>query len=390
MNIGIIGTRGIPNNYGGFEQCAEFLAKGLVERGFQVSVYNSHNHPYQQKTWNGVNIIHCYDPEDKVGTIGQFIYDFNCIRDARKRYFDIILQLGYTSSSVWGSLLPRKSIVTTNMDGLEWKRSKFSKPVQRFLLEGERLAVAFSHFLISDSIGIQNYLKEKYDKDSTYIPYGANEFNAPDSALLTTYNLVPYKYNMLIARLEPENSIVMILDGVRDANQTHPFVVIGKHETKYGEYLKNKFEQNPQIKFVGGIYNLQTLNNIRYFSNVYFHGHTVGGTNPSLLEAMASHSLICANSNPYNRYILEDDALYFNSAANVASVIETTQKKEDNYKNMIEENLKKIRQLYKWERIVDEYAEHFRQIYSSRKSMDRPVPALAATHAAPLPINVAM
>ncbi|MBD0285886.1 MAG: DUF1972 domain-containing protein, partial [Flavisolibacter sp.] len=96
MHIGIIGTRGIPNNYGGFEQCAEYLAAGLVKRGFRVSVYNSHNHPYQEKEWKGVNIIHCYDPEYKWGTAGQFVYDLNCIRDARKRSFDIILQLGYT------------------------------------------------------------------------------------------------------------------------------------------------------------------------------------------------------------------------------------------------------------------------------------------------------
>jgi glycosyltransferase involved in cell wall biosynthesis len=388
MHIGIIGTRGIPNNYGGFEQCAEFLAKGLIERGFQVSVYNSHNHPYQQKTWNGVNIIHCYDPEDKVGTMGQFIYDFNCIRDARKRYFDIILQLGYTSSSVWGSLLPKKSIVTTNMDGLEWKRSKFSRPVQKFLQEGERLAVVFSDFLISDSIGIQNYLKDKYNKDSTYIAYGAYEFNAPDPAVPHTYNLEPYQYNMLIARLEPENSIEVILDGVRDANETKPFIVVGKHETKYGEYLKNKFEGYPQIKFIGGIYNLQALNNLRYYSNVYFHGHTVGGTNPSLLEAMASHSLICANNNPFNKYILADDALYFNSATDVSSVIQTTRKEQGYYKQMIQENVKKIREIYNWDQIVNEYAEHFNQIYATRKSLNKSISANVATQAAPVEIDL--
>lgn len=369
MHIGIIGTRGIPNNHGGFEQCAEFLAKGLVERGFKVSVYNSHNHAYQEKTWNGINIIHCYDPEDKVGTFGQFIYDFNCIRDARKRYFDVILQLGYTSSSVWGRLMPRKSIVTTNMDGLEWKRTKFSKAVQTFLLEGERLAVKFSDFLISDSIGIQDYLKEKYGKESTFIAYGANEFDEPDPSPLSTYQLVPYQYNMLVARLEPENSIDIILEGVRDANVKIPFIVIGKHETKYGEYLKEKFSEHPHIRFVGGIYNLEALNNIRYFSNVYFHGHTVGGTNPSLLEAMASHSLICANNNPFNRFVLEDDSLYFNSAAEVATVIQTTRKEKDIYKSMIKENLIKVREIYNWDKIIDEYAEHFVAISNSRKSV---------------------
>ena len=160
MNIAIIGTRGIPNYYGGFEQCAEYLSVGLVRKGHKVTVYNSHAHPYKKSKWRGVHIIHCRDPENKIGTIGQFIYDFNCIRDLGKRKYDIVLQLGYTSSSVWGRLMPKKTIVTTNMDGLEWKRSKYSKEVKKFLLYAEKLAVKFSDYLISDSIGIQTYLND--------------------------------------------------------------------------------------------------------------------------------------------------------------------------------------------------------------------------------------
>src|SRR5689334_4059993 len=134
MKIAIIGTRGIPNRYGGFEQITEFLSEGLVKQNHSVYVYNSHTHPYQEKTWKGVHIIHCYDPEHRLGTAGQFIYDLNCILDARKRDFDILLFLGYTSSSVWQIFFPRKSIIVSNMDGLEWKRSKYSRPVQRFLM----------------------------------------------------------------------------------------------------------------------------------------------------------------------------------------------------------------------------------------------------------------
>ena len=101
MRIGILGTRGIPNHYGEFEQFAEFFATYAASKGHEVHVYNSHNHPYQKKDFKGVHIIHCYDPEKTIGTVGQFIYDLNCIGDARKRDFDIILQLGYTSSSVF-------------------------------------------------------------------------------------------------------------------------------------------------------------------------------------------------------------------------------------------------------------------------------------------------
>lgn len=362
MKIAILGTRGIPNYYGGFEQCAEYLALGLVKRGFEVVVYNSHNHLYQETEWNGVEIVHCYDPEEKVGTVGQFIYDLNCILDVRKRNFDVILQLGYTSSTIWGWLMPKKTVVTTNMDGLEWKRTKYSEKVKKFLRFAEFLGVKYSDHLISDSIGIQDYLQEKYKVESTYIAYGATLFENPDVNVLSDYNLRQYQYDMLIARLEPENSIEIILDGVALADTDRPFLVIGNHETAYGDYLKNKFSNYQQIQFIGGIYNIEVLNNLRYYSNIYFHGHTVGGTNPSLLEAMSSNSLICANDNSFNKYILGKEAIYFQDAKDVAKHLASVKYDNELYQNMLKENSEKITNLYDWELITDQYAEHFKSI----------------------------
>ena len=184
MKIAILGTRGIPNHYGGFEQFAEFFSVFLAQNKHEVYVYNSHNHPYQEKVFNSVNLIHKYDPEYKIGTAGQFIYDFNCIIDSRKRNFDIILQLGYTSNSIWHFLLPKKPLIITNMDGLEWKRTKYSKKVQKILQFAEKLAVNSSDYLIADSIGIQNYINKKYSKPSSYIAYGAELFTSYDTSVL--------------------------------------------------------------------------------------------------------------------------------------------------------------------------------------------------------------
>jgi len=362
MKIAILGTRGIPNYYGGFEQCAEYLALGLVKNGFDVLVYNSHNHPYKKADWNGVEIKHCYDPEDQIGTAGQFIYDLNCILDLRKQNADIILQLGYTSSSVWGWLMPSGSIITTNMDGLEWKRTKYSNKVRRFLKWAEKLGVKYSDYLISDSIGIKDYLKNKYNADSTYIPYGADVFLTPDLSVLSEYSINAYAYDLLIARLEPENSIDIILEGVAESNTGRAFLVIGNHNTQYGTYLKDKFKTNSNIQFIGGVYDINKLNNLRYYSNVYFHGHTVGGTNPSLLEAMASHAFICANDNPFNKYILGDDALYFTSAEAVSYVLQNADKREEQCQAKLKNNILKIENIYSWEKIVNEYIAHFKSI----------------------------
>ena len=358
MKIGILGTRGIPNYHGGFEQFAEFFSVYLVQEGHEVYVYNSSAHPYQDKQFEGVNIIHCFDPEDKVGTVGQFIYDLHCILDSRKRNFDILLQLGYTSSTIWYRLLPQKPVIITNMDGLEWERSKYSKKVQKFLKYAERLGVKSSDYLVADSIGIQNYLKETYNVNSRYIAYGAELFRDPKPDLLSAHNVDPYQYNMLIARLEPENNIETILDGVALSKDKTTFLVIGKHDVNsFGRYLKNKFKSHKNIQFVGGIYDLETLNNLRYYSKLYFHGHSVGGTNPSLLEAMACRALIVANENNFNRSILKDNAYYFSTSTDVKKHLESLNR--ENAIKKIDNCYNEIKKHFSWEIINQQYLDFF-------------------------------
>ena len=201
----------VTRGNGGFEQLAEHLSLGLINKGHEVFVYNSSKHPYKEKQWNGVNIIHCSDPEKTLGTFGQFIYDFNCILDSRKRMFDSILNLGYTSSSVWMRLFSKKVKVLTNMDGMEWKRSKYSNKVKFFLKHAERWAVKRSNVLVADSIAIQKYLNEKYKVNSEFIAYGAEIFDRPDETVLNQFDIKPLGYNMLIARMEPENNLEKII-----------------------------------------------------------------------------------------------------------------------------------------------------------------------------------
>mgnify|MGYP003675291119 CR=1 FL=1 len=354
MKIAIIGTRGIPNNYSGFEQFAEYLSQHLVKSGHEVYVYNSHNHIYQEKEWKGVNIIHKMDPEYIFGTFGQFIYDFNSILDSRKRGYDAILQLGYTSSSVWGWLLPKKSIIFSNMDGLEWKRSKYSKPVRYFLKYAEKWAIKTSDFLISDSLGIQDYLQDKYGQESEYIAYGAKLFNEPSEQIIKEYGVDKYQYDMLIARFEPENNLEVILDGVVASKKRQTFLVVGNHQTKFGGYLKNKFKDYQNIRFLGGIFNIGHLNNLRYYSNLYFHGHSVGGTNPSLLEAMASNCFIIAHDNLFNKGILGKDAEYFSNSDDVAQAMNL---QKSDHVVFVENNKRKIDSNFRWDIINKKYED---------------------------------
>jgi glycosyltransferase involved in cell wall biosynthesis len=365
MRIGILGTRGIPNYYGGFEQFAELLSVYLVKKGHEVIVYNSKNHPYQESNFKGVQIVHCNDPEEKIGTIGQFIYDYRCVRDSRKRNFDIILQLGYTSSSVWSFLFPKESVIVTNMDGLEWKRSKYNALVQSFLRFAERLAVKKSDRLISDSIGIQNYLKKKYEVDSKYIAYGSEVFSNPNQKTLQKLDLQPESYNLLIARMEPENNVETIIKGVLKSNVKEPLMVIGDYNrTTYGKRLFEQYGSNEHVQFLGAIYDKELLNQIRYFSHIYFHGHSVGGTNPSLLEAMGCNTLIVANHNEFNKAILQEDAYYFDDSNDLAEIIQDL--KKANEQDKIENNRKKIEENFSVEKINQQYESYFYECIPSR------------------------
>lgn len=357
MKIAILGTRGIPNNYGGFEQFAEIFAVYLVAQNHDVYVYNSHNHAYKEKTFNGVKIIHQFDPEYKIGTAGQFLYDLNCILDSRKRNFDIILQLGYTSNSVWSFLLPKKAIIITNMDGMEWKRSKYSKKVQKFLQFAEKKAIKSSHYLIADSLGIKKYIEEKYHKDATYIAYGAEPFTTAREDVLEQYNVTKYNYNLIIARFEPENNIEMILDGIVESQDHKVVLIIGNPDNNFGNRLKKKFETYNNIQFIGAIYNKEHLDNLRCFSNIYFHGHSVGGTNPSLLEAMAAKAMIAAHKNEFNYSVLENRALYFSNASEVKKLVQTL--KREHFENLIQDNFDTIINEFNWNKINESYLKLF-------------------------------
>lgn len=376
MKIAFISTRGIPNNYGGFEQFAEYISVGLVRRGHEVVVYSPHFHPYREPDYKGVRIKHIYSPEKWMGSsVGSFFYDFLSLRDAlKKEKFDIIYEAGYTSivpAYIWFNVKRIKyPLFTTNMDGLEYKRTKFNKWVQKFVFWEERMAVKHSHYLIADNMGFRDYYKEKYGKESKFLAYGADVHEDYDVDVLKEYGLEAGGYFIVVARLEPENNLFMAIEGYLASNQygKHPLVVVGKTNTPYGKYLMERYGRDRNIRFVGGIYDFRKLNSIRHYSYAYFHGHSVGGTNPSLLEAMASGCFILAHDNIFNRAVLGENALYYGSTDAATEMLDgIDQAVSAHKKEYTERNLEVIRRDYSWEKLVDEHEEYFKWMLSQRK-----------------------
>ena len=365
MKIAILGTRGIPNNYGGFEECAENLSFRFVEQGHDVTVYSPNEHPYKKNEWKGVKIKKIYANEKKLKLVGTLIYDYLCLKDAVKNNFDIILELGYDPDSIFFDLKKKtKAVIVTNMDGLDWKRSKFSYPVQQFIKFCEKVAVKKSDALIADNIGIQNYLKEKYNVTSSYIPYGAILKDNLQKIHLEHYNVTEFQYYLLISRLEPENNIEIILDGYLKSKSTLPFLVIGNLTTRTAKRLKKKYIHSPRIQFLGGIYDYDILSSLRCYARFYFHGHTVGGTNPSLLEAMATNAYIVAHNNQFNKNVINGNALYFSNSKDISHIIKSdnSEKREE----FIQNNRNKISTHYKWESIATSYLKVFTNLLMNK------------------------
>lgn len=376
MKIAFVSTRGIPNNYGGFEQFAEYISVGLVKRGHDVTVYSPHYHPYQNNEYKGVKIKHIYSPEKWMGgSVGSFFYDYACLKDAlKKEKFDIIYEAGYTS------IIPayirfnvkniKHPIFTTNMDGLEYKRAKFPLFARRFLEWEEKKAVAHSQFLIADNMGIHDYYLEKYGVESKFLAYGADVHTNFDDGVCTEYDVTPNEYYIIVARLEPENNLIMAIEGYKKSSEygKRPLIIVGKTNTPFGKNLVNRYGNDKNIRFIGGLYDFKKLDSLRHYALAYFHGHSVGGTNPSLLEAMASGCFIMAHDNIFNKAVLKEKAHYYKDADGVAAILDNIDEiNATDRQLMTDGNVDEIKNNYSWDKLVDEHEKYFMEIMEKCK-----------------------
>lgn len=369
MKIAFISTRGIPNNYGGFEQFAEQISVRLAARGHEVVVYSPHYHAYKENVYKSVRIKHIYSPEPWMGSsVGSFFYDFLSLRDAlKKERPDIIYVAGYTSivpAYVWYDVKNMEApVVMTNMDGLEYKRTKFNRWVRAFLAWEERVTVKHSRYLIADNVGVMDYYKAKYGRESALLAYGADIPHGYDKRYISEWGLEADGYFLLVARMEPENNIAMAIEGYLASKWRgrKPLVVVGKPNTPYGKSLAVRYGGEEAVRFVGGIYDIDKLNSLRHFSFAYFHGHSVGGTNPSLLEAMACGCFILSHDNVFNRSILGTNAYYYSNGKGITSILNKLDETIEEKEAFTAGNIQIIRDKYSWEQLAIAYESFFKE-----------------------------
>ena len=364
--VAIVGARGIPACYGGFETFAEEIAMHLVRQyGYQVTVVCDAE---QKKINNGITEHHGvqlrYSKFSKSNNAVRFYHDsIRCVAEDH----EIIYSCGPAGGMFSYVVHNQGGIMLVNPDGLNSRRAKWSWPVKMGFRAFEYISTRLSDVVVCDSAAIDGYIRSTYHVRNTYIAeYGAyeNQFLNKDHVdeLLKPFGLAPRGYHLVVSRLEPENNVDMIILGFSQKKRVYPLVVVGN--LKDSGYLRKLKEcAGSQVRFVGGIYMPDTLSVVRAESISYFHGHSVGGTNPSLLEAMGSRNLCVCHDNVFNREVVGESGLFFSNVEDVDRLFDEIESNpEDEKLEFLRASvLERVRSYYNWENMTRKYDMLFRQ-----------------------------
>jgi glycosyltransferase involved in cell wall biosynthesis len=320
----ILGTRGVPANHGGFETFAERYALFLAERGWSVSVYCQEDveevtEGARTDVWRGITRI--FIQTARKGGLGALDFDWKCVRDALTRP-GVCLVLGYNGAAFLPVLRFAGRKVFTNMDGIEWKRPKWAMPVRAWFYVNEWIAAWTSQRLVADHPAIAAHIATRRPRKATVvIPYGGDPVAEASAEPLAALGLEPRRYLVSIARIEPDNNILTLVKAFSAAKRGFKLVVLGKFEDDNAYHAEVRAAAGEEVIFPGAIYDSAIVRALRFHARAYLHGHTVGGTNPSLVEALWAGNAVIAHDNPYNRWTAGAAALLFKDVASCAAAI---------------------------------------------------------------------
>jgi glycosyltransferase involved in cell wall biosynthesis len=352
--LAIIGTVGLPACYGGFETLAERLVEHTAN-DYEITVYCSgkkYAKSERKATYKGAKLT--YLPF-KANGIQSIIYDAISIVHALFKS-DVLLVLGVAGAWLFPFIrLFTSTRIIVSIDGIEWKRDKWNKLAKWYLWWAEGLAVKYSHIDISDNESIQNYTAQRYGSLSQIIEYGADHTLKikPTVEDKKQYSFLKKSYAFKVCRIEPENNVHVILEAFSEM-QKYTLVIVGNwNSSDYGRELKDKFLDYTNLILLDPIYDQKKLDVLRSNAMVYVHGHSAGGTNPSLVEAMYLGLPVIAFGVSYNRTTTEHRALYFSTKNELIKLIEKTSVRE--LKNVSTAMKKIADQRYTWKTIANKY-----------------------------------
>tara|TARA_B100002019_G_scaffold293129_1_gene318901 strand:+ start:2846 stop:3952 length:1107 start_codon:yes stop_codon:yes gene_type:complete len=362
MKISIIGSRGIPANYGGFETFAEKISECFIADGHNVLVVGDSKNQKSKSNDDRLTLINSSYAKQS----NPILFWHNSFKIAVNWKADIIICCGIAGVFSIPFFYNFKGKIYVNPDGLGFKRTKYSIAKKIFLFSQFIFCSLFVKNIICDSKAIANFFKDKLFRSRGVFTaeYGASLENTkylnPSffEKIILKYNIKikKNKYFLVVARLEPENNILTIIKAHILSKNDFPLVIVGAKNTKFYYKKLLKYDNLPKIHFIGGVYNSKDLTCFRKFSFSYLHGHSVGGTNPSLLESMAIGNFVIAHDNKFNRETLSEFGVFFNSVDDLKQIfcsdILRNSNQILNYKRLVVE---RINNYYSWNLIYKKY-----------------------------------
>ncbi|MFP6582658.1 MAG: DUF1972 domain-containing protein [Candidatus Hydrogenedentota bacterium] len=368
MKIAFIGSRGVPALYGGFETATEEIGRRLADRGHQVTVYcRPGNGDRSEKSYRGMRKI--YVPCVKKKSLETLTHTFVALLHAFFCRYDVLIIMNPANGPL--CIIPRLRMTpfALHLDGLDWERSRWPKYGQKFIRFGAWCSTKLAPALIADSRGIQDYYQEHWNRETVYASYGADIQEPTSGDRLEELGLDSGQYLLVVARLEPENRTIEIIRAYQEINTELRLVIVG--DTNYeSEYIRELKEQESDfIWFLGGIYDAELLETLFQHCQLYLHGHSVGGTNPVLLQAMAaSCAILCLNVS-FNEEVIGDTGRSFE---------QDQESLESTLKDMLENPVDlesyrrdariRVESEYTWEGVTDIYEDLCKQLGNGSES----------------------
>jgi glycosyltransferase involved in cell wall biosynthesis len=368
-DLAILGTRGIPARHGGFETFAERLALYLVKQGWRVTVYcqaDTAENLCEVDEWKGVRRVTI--STNAPGAWGTMAFDFKAVRHVIEARPDVVLTLGY-NTAVFSSWLRLSGINNIfNMDGLEWQRIKWSAPAKVWLWLNERIGCLVGNHLIADHPSIADHLATRVSrKKITTIVYGADRATRDrQHSVLSKYDLAGLPYGILIARPEAENSILEIVTAFSQRRRQAKLMVLGSYDGQQNAYHQRVLDAaSEEVIFPGAIYDHAAVSALRANARFYLHGHQVGGTNPSLVEALGAGCAVIAHNNRFNRWVAGDSAKFFSTVEECNACISELLDDDELVDRLSLASVRRFEEEFQWNKILTEY-ERLLEKYTRR------------------------
>lgn len=352
----ILGIRGLPAAHGGFETFAEHLALYLRDRGWAITVYcqQEGSDPIYEDVWEGVRRINIAVKGD--GPWSTVAFDWLATRHATRDRTSVVLTLGYNTAifCAWLRLAHMPNVI--NMDGIEWRRAKWGKVAKAWFWLNDWAGCWLGNHLVADHPQIKAHLKTRVHADKvTVIPYGADAVLDADEGLLAGLGVESGQYISVIARAEPENSLLEIVSGFSRERRGVKLLVLGRYDRAHDYQRQVLDAASDEVVFAGAIYDKRVVSALRFHSLLYVHGHQVGGTNPSLVEALGAGNAVLAHDNKFNRWVAGDGAAYFDGEAACADAFSALLGDEARRTAMRASSRVRHAECFTWDRILGDY-----------------------------------